>query len=315
MWFQQAYKFGGVLAPTIYVWYTYWSDHHIFAEDNLGLKDLADTWSWSSSKIKSGPSGGGFEAWKLVVGVSSSVARLAQLDHWSQLDASNDIKVARNLLVVTSVAPAAEWHAMCTDPTLDLLTKGNCANVCPHCRCWCRWLLASWMQSFVFGCFSLQYFTCFIVGTVSRDLHGTLRVSWKANLCDFRGVLFQESTRNEAMEAWRRVSCLLPLAGTPRCCGRARIGRYLVGGRGDVEATLCRGRPSCLRKSDSGKEKAPVLLRTSHTPSEFASYDRKIPFPGSLQVVNSHPTRVNRPVTEHLVSQSPPSHSKRLLSA
>jgi len=225
------------------------------------------------------------------------------------------MKVARNLLVVTNVAPAAEWHAMCTDPTLDLLTEGNCANVCPHCRCWCRWFLASWLQSFVFGCFSLQYFTCFIVGTVSRDLHGTLRVSWKANLCDFRGVLFQESTRNEAMEAWRRVSCLLPLAGTPRCCGRARIGRYLVGGRGYVEATLCRGRPSCLRKSDSGKKKLQFYCELHTRQVNSHPMTGKSHFQEVLQVVNSHPTRVNRPVTEHLVSQSPPSHSKRLLSA
>jgi hypothetical protein len=160
----------------------------------------------------------------------------------------------------------------------------------------------------------LQYFTCYIVGTVSRHLHGTLRVSWKANLCDFRGVRFQASTRNETIEAWRRVSRLLPLAGPTSCCSRAVNRRYLVGGPGDVEATLCRGRPFCVRKSDSGNKKPPVLLRTSHAPTEFASYDRKIPFPGSLQVVNSHPTRVNRPVTEHFVSQSPPSHSKRLLS-
>jgi hypothetical protein len=152
--------------------------------------------------------------------VSSSLARLTELDHWSQLSPSNDIKVARNLLVVTNVARAAEWHAMCTDPALDLLTKGNCANLRLHCRCWCRWLPASWLQSFVFGCFSLQYFTCFIVGTVSRHLHGTLRVSWKAYFCDFRGVRFQESTRNEAIEAWSRVSCLLPLAGPTRCCSR-----------------------------------------------------------------------------------------------
>jgi hypothetical protein len=184
--------------------------------------------------------------------VSSSGARLTELDHWSQLDRSNDIKVARNLLVVTNVARAAEWHAMCTDPALDLLTKGNCANLRLHCRCWCRWLPASWLQSFVFGCFSLQYFTWFIVDTVSRHLHGTLRGSWKAYFCTFRGVRFQESTRNEAIEAWSRVSCLLPLAGPTRYCSRARIGRYLVGGHGDVEATLCRGRASCLRKSDSG---------------------------------------------------------------
>ncbi len=116
---------------------------------------------------------------------------------------------------------------------------------------------------------------CFIVGTVSRHLHGTLRVSWKAN-CDFRGVLFQESTRKEAIEAWRRawrrVSQLLPLAGPTRCCSLARIGRYLVGRPGDVEATSCRGRPSCLRKSDSGNKKAPYLPPTSYSPSEFVSY-------------------------------------------
>ncbi len=152
----------------------------------------------------------------------------------------------------------------------------------------------------------MQYCTCFIVGTVSRYLHGTLRVAWKANLGDFRGVRFQECTRDEAIETWRRVSCLLPLAGPTRCCSRARVGGYLVGGLEDVEATLCRGRPSYLRKSDSGKKKAPVLLRTSQAPSEFASYGRKIRFPGGVQVVNSHPTRVNKPVTEHLVSQSPP---------
>ncbi len=33
------------------------------------------------------------------------------------------------------------------------------------------------------------------------------------------------------------VSCLLPVAGRMRCCCRARDGRYLVGGLGDVEAT------------------------------------------------------------------------------
>jgi len=214
-------------------------------------------------------------------------------------------------------------HSICLQKEIVLMSVCNVAADIDDC------LRADCKVLFYFTCFILttisrhshgtlrvsrkaNFCICFIVGTVSR--HGTLRVSLKENLCDFRGVLSQESTRNDAIEAWRRVSCLLPLAGPTRCCSMARIGRYLVGGPGDVGATLCRGRPSCLRKCDSGEKKAPVLLRTSHAPSEFASYDRKIPFPGSLQVVNSHATRVNRPVTEHLVSQSPLSHSKRLLS-
>jgi hypothetical protein len=50
------------------------------------------------------------------------------------------------------------------------------------------------------------------------------------------------------------LACTLSRDPT-RCCSRAGIGRYLVGGPGDVEASVCLGRPSCLRKSDSGKKK------------------------------------------------------------
>jgi hypothetical protein len=184
---------------------------------------------------------------------------------------------------------------------------------CLHRRCWYRRLPASWLQSFVFGCFSLQYFTCFIVATIFRHSHGILRVSWKENFRDIEEFGFKKARGTKrSRPGGEFLAC--SLSRDPRVAAVGRIGRYLVGGPGDVEATLCRGRPSCLRKSDGGKKKAPVLPRTSHAPSEFASYGRKIPLPGSLQVVNSHRTRVNRPVTERLVSQSPPSHSKRLLS-
>jgi hypothetical protein len=123
---------------------------------------------------------------------------------------------------------------------LDLLKKGNCANVCLHRRCWCRWLPASWLQSFVFGCFPLQHFTCFIVTTISRHSHGTLRVSWKANFCVFSRDLFRDSKRNESIATWG-VACLLALKEHTHGGSRSRVGRYLVGRLAHVEGSLpCR---------------------------------------------------------------------------
>jgi len=74
----------------------------------------------------------------------------------------------------------------------------------------------------------VQHFTCFIVATICGYSNSSLRVSRKANFCDFRGVLFRESTRYES----------IPVAGRMRCCCRARDGRHLVAGLGDVEPTL-----------------------------------------------------------------------------
>jgi hypothetical protein len=152
---------------------------------------------------------------------------------------------------------------MCTDPALDLLTKGNCANVCLHRRCWCRWLPASWLQSFVFECFSSQHFTCLIVITISRHWHGTLRVSWKANFCVFSRDLFRDSRRNELIEAWR-VARLLPLTGHTRCGSRARVGGYLVGRLADMEGSLpCRRdvRPVSGNMTSSGSKRRPFFPR------------------------------------------------------
>ncbi len=86
-----------------------------------------------------------------------------------------------------------------------------------------------------FGCFPLQHFTCFI-----------LSVGTQTALYEFRGgkisaiseEFCSKRARGTSQSRPGGVSCLLPVAGRMRCCCMARDGRYLVGGLGDVEATL-----------------------------------------------------------------------------
>jgi hypothetical protein len=141
-------------------------------------------------------------------------------------------------------------------------------------------------------------------------------------LYEFRGSQIFASSEEFGFKQARGTKRSRP-GGEFLACSLSRDPRVAaVGPYWTVPCRGTRGRRSYLVSGTSvlsekiwqREKKPPVLLRTSHARSEFASYDRKIPFPGSLQVVNAHPTRVNRPVTEHLVSQSPPSHSKRLLS-
>ncbi len=85
---------------------------------------------------------------------------------------------------------------------------------------------------------------------------------------------------------------MLALTGHTRYGSRARVGRYLVGRLTDVEGSLpCRRDVRAVSENMiAGKEKTSSFPANLHARGELSAYDRKIPFPGSLNVVNSYRT-------------------------